>query len=266
MTIEQAVSRPPKTCCNPHCPHFAEPSKKLCATCEQRKRRHGDPNTVKRRVKNTQCRADPDCPTPPRGTYCCMHARRLQRHQDAGYDATKSAQVRREARGRCINPWCAGKRSRKRDQCVRCLRARHRKLDPRKLRRKYRRLCAVSWCWHWSETKGLCFKHGARLKTHGSVLAISRDERETIPKTCTLPGCGAEICARGLCETHLLEKAKVILMLREYIPKEVRVPWHRTRRCIGRPDCKRRAVLFERCPDCLYDWQMTLTPPKRYLR
>jgi hypothetical protein len=195
-----------------------------------------------------------------------MHARRLERHGDLDFDATKSARWRRDRRPRCKNDWCAGKAARDRDECTRCHRARHRGLDPEKLWRKYRHLCCVRWCWRPCAAKDLCMHHYNRLRWYGHVRGLPGGELEPIPTHCTEPGCGDAMLACGLCLLHLTGKSEKNLLLREFLPPDFCAPWHRSKRCIGKPGCKRMKVLINRCPDCLYDWQVTQVPPKRYLR
>jgi hypothetical protein len=90
-----------------------------------------------------------------------------------------------------------------------------------------------------------------------------RRGREHPPTHCTHPkGCPRRVYARGLCLRHLKAAARKEILLREFLPS---LPGHRYRTCVGKPGCRRNAILFGRCPPCLWEWQQTLKNPRRFL-
>jgi hypothetical protein len=109
----------------------------------------------------------------------------------------------------------------------------------------------------------MCTLHLERFRNHGDVRWTRGGIIEPIPTCCTQHGCNEKIWMRGLCLEHLMEKSKQIILLREFWPS---LPGHKKRYCIGKPGCKRNAILFGRCPDCLYDWQWSLRPLRNFFK
>lgn len=147
--------------------------------------------------------------------------------------------------------------------CIRCHRLWLQDINPDTYLRPYRRLCSVSWCPEYSQADGMCKTHVVRFRKYDDVRRARGGIIEPIPVTCTHPGCEERIWFRGLCLEHLMQKSSEVILLREFWPK---LPGHRKRYCIGKPGCKRNAILFGRCPDCLYDWQFSLKPRRNFFK
>lgn len=148
------------------------------------------------------------------------------------------------------------------DRCHRCHELWKKGINPETFHRPYRRLCSVIWCPEYSWGDGMCNKHAQRFRNHGDA-RICRGVLEPIPTRCTWTDCHQPIYKRGLCLDHLKEKSVEIILLREFLPT---LAGHAKRYCIGKPKCKRNAILFGRCPDCLYDWQWSLRPPRNFFK
>lgn len=146
-------------------------------------------------------------------------------------------------------------------RCSRCHQLWKKGINPDSYHRPYRRFCAIEWCSNYSRSQHCCEQHLRFLKK------LSDKQKQELhlfaPAHCTATGCRADIYARGLCLKHLQQKSKDVILLREFWPT---LPGHSTRLCIGKPGCKRNAILFGRCPDCLYDWQFSLDPKRNFLK
>lgn len=64
---------------------------------------------------------------------------------------------------------------------------------------KQQRICSIPDCGKPSKSKGYCWGHYARLRTHGDPLG-KRQYPE--PKPCSVDGCGSKSIARGYCSAH----------------------------------------------------------------
>lgn len=258
MILKPSEAPPQKGCRNDKCDRHTPEAKTFCSRCQKRWERHRDPNYV---WTASPCKI-PGCPKDSASNHMClMHDARVRRFGDP--HLTKRI-LMRLSRPRCKNLWCAGLSSIGMDDCVLCRRAEKRGRDPEARIRKYKTLCRVTWCWKRGGLKGFCRSHHYAWKRYGSVLGTI-EGRMPIPTTCVL-GCGKSICARGLCVSCLILKAKKDLLLREFLPVAQAPPWHKPGPCIGRPNCGKKAIFLGRCANCLWDWQFTLIPPRRYLR
>ncbi len=80
---------------------------------------------------------------------------------------------------------------------------------------------------------------------------------------CIRGACINKAVRRGMCHACLTKVAKYNILFREFL---LTIPGQKRRTCIGKPGCKRWSVLFDRCPDCLYDWQFTLKVRRNYFK
>lgn len=146
---------------------------------------------------------------------------------------------------------------------MRCDRLWKKGFNPDSYIRPYRRLCTVDWCPDYACGDGLCPMHLFRLRQHNDVRWTRGGKIESFPVHCIWTDCTKRILTKGLCLEHLFEKSRSIILLREFLPS---LPGHKYRYCIGKPGCKRRAIFFGRCPDCLYDWQFSLRPRRNFFK
>ena len=147
------------------------------------------------------------------------------------------------------------------DRCSRCHQLWKQGIDPDRFHRPYRRLCNLDWCSNYAKTHGYCDHHLRMLKKLDDQQKAELHQQ--VPAHCTETNCEAPVEARGVCQRHLFLKAKSVILLREYWPN---LPGHVIRNCIGKPLCTRKAILFGRCPDCLYDWQFSLTVKRNFFK
>jgi hypothetical protein len=66
-----------------------------------------------------------------------------------------------------------------------------------------------------------------------------------------------------MCVSCLEKAAKHNILFREYL---LTLPEGGRRLCIGKPGCKRWTILHDRCPDCLYDWQISIGKPRNFFK
>lgn len=187
------------------------------------------------------------------GRYCSACQKRLDRHG--------TLSIIEQPQRICITPACRSP-VKAYGRCTRCHRLWTLGFNPDTYHRPYRRLCSVGWCPEYANIDSMCNKHKDRFRLHGDV-RMTRGILEPIPTRCTWSACTAHIHARGLCLEHLIRKSKRVILLREFWPT---LPGHKYRYCIGKLGCKRKAILFGRCPDCLYDWQFSLRPRRNFFK
>jgi hypothetical protein len=199
--------------------------------------------------ENSECRKEHN----RSGRYCGKCQKRLDRHG--------TLSIIENPPKICDTPACHCV-ARRNGHCHRCDLLWKRGIDPDTFRRRYHRLCKVRWCSDYAKANEFCDLHGKRYALTGSVLT-AHGKTEEVPTTCTWPKCADPIHARGLCLVHLTEKSRSIMLLREFLPV---LPGHKIRTCIGKPKCRRNAILFGRCPDCLYDWQFSLKPKRNFFK
>ena len=199
---------------------------------------------------------NPECQQPHTkpGRFCPKCQKRLNRH--------KTFEVIKAPPHLCSTSSCRS-RVKAFNRCTRCHGLWKKGVDPETYHRPYRRLCSVEWCPEYSHIAGMCMIHLRRIRCHGDVRRTRNGIIEPIPVLCTHDDCSEKIWKRGLCLRHLMEKSRTVILLREFWPN---LPGHETRNCIGKPNCKRNAILFGRCPDCLYDWQGSLHPRRNFFK
>jgi hypothetical protein len=258
---EVRPSKPHRICQNPLCNKEFPGSDKYCPACRKRLERHKtlDPNavpSVKNRPKGCSI---PGCTYKWRaGKYCMMHRRWFLKYGDPLGKPDKTSII--YTWHACATPTCAGKTPYL--HCGRCEHAIRRGIDPSTVKRRYRHMCLVAWCAGFVSRHGYCAVHRFRHEENGDALLFRDGTRETSPTTCRTKGCEGRHFKRGYCYPCLRQAARNNLLLREYLAS---IPGHKIRTCIGRKGCGRNAVLFGRCPDCLYDWQFCFKVVKRYI-
>lgn len=233
-----------------------------CARCQKRVERHGDPNFVTVQKRHFGCSVMPDCPYKYRhGDMCDFHKKRKRLFGDplAGPESKPRHGV---SLHHCANLACGGM-AREHDLCLLCRTAIQRGLDPARRDRKYTKLCSIVWCPRPARGNDYCNVHNYHFRRNGDPLLNRRGEYEEPPIACTRLDCHRDHFARGMCLPCLAEAAETNFLFREFLPE---LPGIAIRCCIGRTNCRRRSVLFGRCPDCLYDWQFTTTTPRNFFK